>query len=63
LEVHLKGSDMSDQTKLELICKSGHKSEHLRDRVLRHQDAWCPKCGADIEYIPDSDDGAVPKAA
>ena len=52
-----------DQTKLELLCKSGHKSEHLRDRVLRHQDAWCPKCGADIEYIPDEDGGAVPKAA
>ena len=54
---------LEDKSKLELICKSGHKSEHLRDRVLRHQDAWCPKCGADIEYVPEADDGAVPKAA
>jgi len=52
-----------DQSKLELICKSGHKSEHLRDRVLRHKDAWCPKCGADIEYTPDEEERAKPKAA
>ena len=52
-----------DQSKLELICKSGHKSEHLLDRVLRHNDGWCPKCGADIHYTPDQDASTLPKAA
>lgn len=52
-----------DQTKLELICKSGHKSEHLKDRVLRHDDAWCPKCGADIRHTPDEAPKALPEAA
>lgn len=51
-----------DQPKLELICKSGHRSDHQRDRVLRRNDAWCPKCGADIKYAGE-DAGALPKAA
>lgn len=54
---------LHDQTKLELVCKSGHKSEHLRNRVLRHQDAWCSKCGADMEYIAAEEESALPKAA
>jgi hypothetical protein len=47
---------------LELICKHGHKSEHLKSRVLLRNDAWCPKCGADIKYTA-KDASAVPKAA
>ncbi len=51
---------LRDQTKLELICQSGHKSEHLQDRVLRHNDAWCSKCGAGIKYTPGEEAGALP---
>lgn len=54
---------MSDPSKVQLTCKHGHTSEHVRERVLRRQDAWCPKCGADIEYIPDAKQDAVPRAA
>jgi hypothetical protein len=54
---------LSDQTKLELVCKSGHRSEHMRDRVLRLNDAWCPKCGADIKYEPDEHASGLPEAA
>jgi hypothetical protein len=49
--------------KLELTCPNGHKFEHLLDRVLRHDDAWCPKCGADIKYASDERASALPKAA
>lgn len=52
-----------DQSKLQLICKSGHMSEHLLDRVLRHNDAWCPKCGADISYTSEEALPAVREAA
>jgi hypothetical protein len=52
-----------DHSTLELTCKSGHKSEHLRDRVLRHRDAWCSKCGADIEYTDRAEAAALPQAA
>jgi hypothetical protein len=52
-----------NQTKLELTCRNGHKSEHLTDRVLRLNDAWCPKCGADISYAPTQDDLTSRKAA
>ena len=48
---------------LELICKSGHKSEHPKERVLRRNDAWCPKCGADVKHDPGKDAGALSKAA
>jgi hypothetical protein len=54
---------MFGQSKLELTCGNGHKSEHLMDRVLRHNDAWCPKCGADISYSPAEDASALPRAA
>lgn len=52
-----------DQLTLELICKSGHKSEHPKERVLRRNDAWCPKCGADVKHDPGKDAGALSKAA
>ncbi len=59
-----EGTDMlRNQTTLELTCKNGHHSEHLLDRVLRHDDAWCPKCGADIKYTADPELSALPKAA
>ena len=54
---------LRDQTKIELVCKSGHKSEHLLDRVLRHNDAWCSKCGVDIKYIAEEGASRLPKAA
>lgn len=54
---------LQDQTRIELVCKSGHKSEHLLDRVLRHNDAWCSKCGADIQYNPEEGANKLPKAA
>jgi hypothetical protein len=54
---------LRDQTKIELVCKSGHKSEHLLDRVLRHNDAWCSNCGADIKYVAEEGASRLPKAA
>ncbi|HZW46354.1 MAG TPA: hypothetical protein VFF61_02415 [Microvirga sp.] len=52
-----------DRSTLELVCKSGHKSQHPKERVLRRNDAWCPKCGADVKHDPGKDSGALPKAA
>lgn len=43
---------MRHTSTMELVCKSGHRSDHLLDRVLRLNDAWCPKCGADLKYTP-----------
>lgn len=37
---------------IELLCGSGHRSTHLLVRVLRLNDAWCGKCGADLSYDP-----------
>jgi Zn finger protein HypA/HybF involved in hydrogenase expression len=54
---------VSEQAKLELICKSGHNSEHPKSWVLRHKGAWCPKCGTDIAYDPVDEGSALPKAA
>ena len=51
---------------LELVCKSGHRSDHLLDRVLRHNDAWCPKCGCDLKFTPaeaeNSAEASIPPA-
>jgi hypothetical protein len=52
-----------DRSTLELVCKSGHKSQHPKERVLRRNDAWCPKCGADVKHDPGTDSSALPKAA
>ena len=54
---------LRDQSKLELICKHGHQSEHFKDRVLRHNDAWCPRCGADIKYDLGEEASELPEAA
>jgi hypothetical protein len=51
-----------DRPTLELTCRSGHISKHQRDRVIRRNDAWCPKCGAGIDHAG-ADTGGVPKAA
>ena len=37
---------------IELVCSSGHRTTHSLARVLRLNDAWCGKCGADIRYNP-----------
>jgi hypothetical protein len=41
---------MSGATMISLTCKHGHVSEHRLDAVLRRNDAWCGKCGADLPY-------------
>ena len=39
---------------VQLTCKNGHISDHLLDRVLRYNDAWCGRCGAALPYVSDS---------
>ena len=38
---------------VQLTCKNGHVSDHLLDRVLRRNDAWCGRCGAGLPYVSD----------
>ena len=40
-----------DET-VELVCTSGHRTTHLLARILRLNDGWCGKCGADLHYEP-----------
>ena len=41
--------------KIELVCSSGHRTVHSLARILRLNDGWCGKCGADIGYEPSAD--------
>jgi hypothetical protein len=45
---------------VELVCSSGHRTAHSLARVLRLNDGWCGRCGADISYAPLADAGHVP---
>ena len=40
---------------IELVCRSGHRSTHQLARILRLNDGWCGKCGADLNYDPPED--------
>jgi hypothetical protein len=53
-------SDQKCEDKLELVCSSGHRTTHSLARVLRLNDGWCGKCGADISYTPLADDEGIP---
>lgn len=44
----------SGDDKIELVCPNGHRTIHSLSRVLRLDDGWCGKCGADISYTPDA---------
>jgi hypothetical protein len=49
---------------IELVCPNGHRTIHSLARVLRLNDAWCGRCGADIDYkpSPDADSSAAAPA-
>jgi hypothetical protein len=42
---------------IELSCPNGHRTMHSLARVLRLNDAWCGKCGADIRYDASAEPG------
>jgi hypothetical protein len=46
---------------IELVCRSGHRSTHQLARILRLNDGWCGKCGADLHYEPV--EGTIAQAA
>lgn len=54
----LKPSAPLNEDLIELVCPNGHRTLHSRARILRVNDGWCGKCGADISYDPSAD--AVP---
>jgi hypothetical protein len=37
---------------IELICGNGHVSVQSLERVLRLNDGWCGKCGANVKHDP-----------
>ena len=39
---------MSNDPWVELVCPSGHRTQHGLRRVLSHNNAWCSRCGASI---------------
>ena len=51
----LTASRPNEKDEIELVCPSGHRTIHSLKRVLRLNDGWCGKCGADIRYTPLAD--------
>jgi hypothetical protein len=47
--------------RIDLICSSGHRTAHSLSRIVRLNDGWCGKCGADISYTPLADADATRK--
>ncbi len=45
-------STINKSEMIELVCRGGHRTRHLLARILRRNDGWCGKCGADLNYEP-----------
>ena len=52
IAAHSSARSTGSDEKIELVCTSGHRTSHSLARVLRLNDGWCGKCGADISYKP-----------
>jgi hypothetical protein len=50
---------VNSDERIELVCASGHRTTHSLARVLRLNDGWCGKCGADIRYEQAADTAPV----
>ncbi len=46
----VSGADRGDH--VDLVCSSGHVTTHSLARLVRLNDGWCGRCGADIDYPP-----------
>ena len=44
--------------RIDLLCPNGHRTTHSLARLMRLNDGWCGRCGADIAY-PISTDAAA----